>query len=38
VVAGRTKDLKSGVAAAQAAIDSGAALRALDTLVKASNG
>ena len=38
VVAGKAADLKSGVASAQAAIDSGAAERALATLVKVSNG
>jgi len=38
VVAGKTADLKAGVAAAETAIDSGAAIRALDTLVKVSNG
>jgi anthranilate phosphoribosyltransferase len=36
-VADRSPDLVAGVAAAQAAIDSGAALRALETLVKVSN-
>ncbi len=38
LVAGKTKSLREGVAAAKAAIDSGAALKAMDTLVKASNG
>jgi anthranilate phosphoribosyltransferase len=37
VVAGREPSLKQGVAAAQAAIDSGAAEAALSTLVKVSN-
>jgi anthranilate phosphoribosyltransferase len=38
VVAGRARDLRSGTAAALAAIDSGAAEAALDRLVKVSNG
>ncbi|MBI2719804.1 MAG: anthranilate phosphoribosyltransferase [Rhizobiales bacterium] len=38
LVAGRARDLKEGVKAAQAAIDSGAAFKALETLVKVSNG
>lgn len=38
LVAGNAADLKDGIAQAQAAIQSGAALRALDTLVKVSNG
>ncbi len=38
IVAGATPDLKQGVTMAQQAIDTGAALRALDTLVKVSNG
>ena len=37
LVAGRAKDLKDGIAQAAAAIDSGAALKVLDKLVKASN-
>ena len=37
VVAGRDGDMRSAVAQAQAAIDGGAALRALETLVKVSN-
>ena len=37
VVAGGNGDIKSAVEQAQAAIDSGAALRALDSLVKVSN-
>ena len=38
LVAGRTPDLKQGVAKAQAAIDSGTARKALDELVAVSNG
>lgn len=38
LVAGKVKTLSNGVAAAQAAIDSGAAHRAMETLVKVSNG
>ena len=38
VVAGRDGDMRSAVAQAQAAIDGGAALRALETLVRVSNG
>jgi anthranilate phosphoribosyltransferase len=38
VVAGKAADMKQGVAMAQEAIDTGAAIRALDTLVKVSNG
>lgn len=38
VVAGRAPDIRSGTAAAAEAIDSGAALRVLDVLVKVSNG
>ena len=38
LVAGKVADLKSGVARAGAAIDSGAAFKALETLVKVSNG
>ena len=37
IVAGRAVDLKTGVAIAQTAIDSGAAAQALDALVKVSN-
>jgi anthranilate phosphoribosyltransferase len=37
MVAGRAADLKTGVAVAQTAIDSGAAAQALETLVKVSN-
>ena len=37
IVAGAAPDLKQGVGLAQEAIGSGAALRALDTLVKVSN-
>jgi len=38
VVAGKATDMKQGVDMAQEAIDTGAAIRALDTLVKVSNG
>lgn len=38
VVAGKATDMKQGVEMAQEAIDTGAAIRALDTLVKVSNG
>lgn len=38
LVAGKVKNFREGVAAAQAAIDSGAARKAMDTLVKVSNG
>lgn len=37
VVAGNAKDIRQGAAAAGQAIDTGAALRALDTLIKVSN-
>ena len=38
LVAGKAKTIKDGVRMAQVAIDDGAALTALDTLVKVSNG
>lgn len=38
LVAGKAADFKSGVAAAQMAIDTGSALKALDKLVEVSNG
>ena len=38
LVAGKVADLRSGVMQAQTAIDSGAAFKALETLVKVSNG
>ncbi|MGQ0486677.1 MAG: anthranilate phosphoribosyltransferase [Hyphomicrobiales bacterium] len=38
LVAGKAKTVRDGVRLAQAAIDDGAALKALDTLVKVSNG
>ena len=37
LVAGKATDLKDGVAQAEAAIDSGAAMQVLDTLVEVSN-
>ena len=37
VVAGEARDIREGVVKAAEAIDSGSALRALDTLVKVSN-
>jgi len=38
LVAGKAKSLREGVTAARTSIDSGAALKAMDTLVKVSNG
>lgn len=38
LMTGKSKSLRDGVMAAQAAIDSGAALKAMETLVKVSNG
>lgn len=38
LVAGKAKSLREGVTAARASIDSGAALKAMETLVKVSNG
>jgi len=38
LVAGKAKNFRDGVVAAQAAIESGAAMRAMETLVKVSNG
>ena len=38
LVAGKARNFRDGVAAAQAAIDSGSALRSMETLVKVSNG